>query len=65
MLKTQKSTRTKVKEQELKTKYDMCKTNVKTNIYYVNVYKHEHGNNTTKLWRKIVLKIDVEQTKRK
>ncbi len=41
----------------------MCKTNVKTVIYYVNVYKHEHRKNTTKLWRKIMPKIDVEQTK--
>jgi len=38
-------------------------TKVKTNIYYVNVYKYEHENNLTRLWCKIVPKINVEQTK--
>jgi hypothetical protein len=41
----------------------MCKTNVKSNLYYVNIYKHEHEMNMTMLWCKIVLKINVEQTK--
>jgi len=39
----------------------MCKTNVKTNIYYVNIYKHEHEMNMTRLWCKIVPKTSVEQ----
>jgi len=42
----------------------MCKTNVKTDIYYVNICKHEHGKNMTRLWCKILLKTDLEQTKR-
>jgi hypothetical protein len=41
----------------------MCKTNMKTNIYYVNICQHEHEKNTTKLWCKIMLKINVEQIK--
>ncbi len=27
----------------------MCKTNVKTNLYYVNICKHEYENNMTKI----------------
>ncbi len=38
----------------------MCKTNMKTNIYYVNIYKHEHEKNMTRLWCKIVLKAGVK-----
>ncbi len=41
----------------------MCKTNVKTNIYYINICKHEYEMNMTRLWCKIVFKIGVEQTK--
>jgi hypothetical protein len=41
----------------------MCKTNVKTNIYYINICKHEHEKNMTRLWCKIVLETGVEQTK--
>jgi hypothetical protein len=40
----------------------MCKTNVKTNIYYVNIDKHEK--NITRLWCKIVFKISVKQIER-
>jgi hypothetical protein len=40
----------------------MWKTNMKTYIYCVNICKHEHEKNMTKLWCKIVLKTDVEQT---
>jgi len=40
----------------------MCKTNMKMDIYYANICKHEHENNMTRLWCKIVPKID-EQTK--
>jgi hypothetical protein len=43
----------------------MCKTNVKTNIYYVNICKHEHEKNMIRLWCKIVPKISVEQTIKK
>ncbi len=42
----------------------MCKTNVKVNFYFANICKHEHEKNMTRLWCKIVLKTDVEQTKR-
>ncbi len=39
----------------------MCKTNMNINLYYVNIYKHEHEKNMTRLWCKIVPKIRVEQ----
>jgi hypothetical protein len=38
-------------------------TNVKMNLYYVNVHKYEHGKNLTRLWCKIVPKISVKHTK--
>jgi len=41
----------------------MCITNVKIDHYYVNVCKHEHENNLTRLWCKIMLKTSVEHTK--
>jgi hypothetical protein len=41
----------------------MCKTNVKANLYYTNVCKHEHEKNLIRLWCKIVPKTSVEQTK--
>jgi hypothetical protein len=41
----------------------MCKTNMKTYIYYANIYKHEYEKNMTRLWCKVVLKTNVEQTK--
>jgi hypothetical protein len=39
----------------------MCKTNMKINFYYVNICKHEHKKNMTRLWCKIVRRIGVEQ----
>jgi hypothetical protein len=42
----------------------MCKTNVKTNIYYVNICKYEHEKNMTRIWCKIVPKTGVEQIER-
>jgi hypothetical protein len=39
----------------------MCKTNMKMDIYYVNICKHENEKNMTRLWCKIMLKIGVEQ----
>jgi len=39
----------------------MCKTNMKMNLYYANICKHEHENNMTRLWCKIVPKINVKQ----
>jgi hypothetical protein len=42
----------------------MCKTNMKTNFYYANIFKHEHEKNMTRLWCKIAPKTGVEQTKR-
>ncbi len=39
----------------------MCKTNVKTNLYYVNICKHEYEKNMTRLWCiKIVPRTNVE-----
>jgi hypothetical protein len=48
----------KKKEQE----HEMCKTNMKTNVYYVNIYKYEHKKNMIRLWRNIVPKVGIEQT---
>jgi len=31
-------------------------------IYYANICKHEHEKNMTRLWCKIMFKINVEQT---
>ncbi len=42
----------------------MCKTNVKMDLYRVNICKHEHENNITRLWCKIMPKTIVEKTKR-
>jgi hypothetical protein len=50
----------KNEEQEHK----ICKTKVKIDFYYANICKHEHEKNITSLWCKIVLKSNVEQTKR-
>jgi hypothetical protein len=50
----------KQKHYNCEQKNEMCKINVKTNIYYVNICKHEHEKNMTRLWCKIVLKIGVE-----
>jgi hypothetical protein len=42
----------------------MCKKkNVIFKIYYVNIGKHEHEKNITRVWCKIVFKTDVEHTK--
>jgi len=40
----------------------MCKTNVKTNFYYTNICKYEHDKNVTRLWCKIMPKIDLLNT---
>jgi len=42
----------------------MCKTNVKMIIYSTNICKHEHENNMTRLWCKIVPNIGVKQIER-
>jgi hypothetical protein len=42
----------------------MSKINVKTYFYYANICKHEHEKNMTRLWCKVVLKINVEHIKR-
>jgi hypothetical protein len=39
----------------------MCKTNMKMNIYYFNMCKHECEKNMTRLWCKIMPKTSVEQ----
>ncbi len=36
---------------------------MKTNVYYVNICKHEYGKNMIKLWCKIVIKTIVEHIK--
>ncbi len=38
----------------------MCKTKVKPDLSYANICKHEHGKNMTRLWCRIVSKINVE-----
>jgi len=38
----------------------MCKINMKANLYYGNISKHEHEENMTRLWCKIVPKINVK-----
>ncbi len=43
----------------------MCKTNVKANIYYAKICKHEHEKNMSRLWSKIVVKTNVEHIERK
>jgi len=45
----------------MKKKHNMCKTNMKMNLYYANICKHEDENNMTRLWCKIVPKINVKQ----
>jgi len=45
-----------------KQEHEICKTNVKADIYYANICKHEYEKNMTRLWCKIVLKTNVEQT---
>jgi hypothetical protein len=50
----------KKKHKNYKQEQKMSKINMKTNIYYANICKHEHENNMTRLWCKIVLKTSVE-----
>jgi len=38
---------------------DVSKTDVEVDFYYVNICKHEHENNMTRLWCKIMFKIGV------
>ncbi len=42
----------------------MCTINVKTDLYYIKMHKHEHEKNLTRLWCKIMLNTGVEQTKK-
>ncbi len=44
-------------------KHEMCKTNVKMDLNYANICKHEDEKKMTRLWCKIMLKINVEHTK--
>jgi hypothetical protein len=37
---------------------------MKAIFYYAIIYKHEHEKNMTRLWCKIMLKIDVEHIER-
>jgi len=34
---------------------------MKMDLYYINICKHEHEKNMTRLWCKIMFKISVEQ----
>jgi hypothetical protein len=54
----------KKKHKNQKQGHKICKTNVKKNIYYVDVCKYEHEKNMTRLWCKIVPKTNAEQIKR-
>jgi len=38
----------------------MCKTNVKMDLYYANMCKHEYEKNMTRLCYKIMPETDVE-----
>jgi hypothetical protein len=51
----------KIRTQDLKIRTQDVHKNVKKNIYYTNVCKHEHEKNLTNLWCKIVVKTDVER----
>jgi hypothetical protein len=42
----------------------MCETNMATKFYYFGICKHEHEKNMTRLWCKIMPKINVEHTER-
>jgi len=42
----------------------MCKTDMKSDFHIVKIYKNEHGKNMTRLWCKIMTKIDVEGIER-
>jgi hypothetical protein len=50
----------KAKTQELWTKTRNGKIDMKTYLYYANIYKHEHEENMTRLLCKIVLEANVE-----
>jgi len=39
----------------------MCKTNMKMDLYYLDICKQEHGKKKKRLWCKIVAKISVKQ----
>jgi hypothetical protein len=42
----------------------MCKKKVKTDLYYANMCKHEHGNNITRLWcKRLCLKLVLNELK--
>jgi hypothetical protein len=43
----------------------MCKTNLKMDLYYANIYQHEHEKNMIRLWCEIVLKTNVEHIEKK
>jgi hypothetical protein len=54
----------KARTQKLKQGHEMCKTNVKTNLYFANICKHKHGKNMSRLWYKILFKISAKQIER-
>jgi hypothetical protein len=52
----------KIKPQELRTRTQYVQKNVKMDLYYANICKHEHEKNMTRLWCKIVPKTNLEHT---
>ncbi len=46
-----------------KQKHEIYKTNVKMNLYYVSICKHDHEKNMTRLYCKIMLKANVQEIK--
>jgi hypothetical protein len=52
----------KQKHKNYEQEHEMCKTNVKTYIYYANICKHEHEKNMIRIWCKVMPKTSVEQT---
>jgi hypothetical protein len=57
MSKSNFQTRDKTRLYNSKTRiqeHKMCKINMKMDMYYANICKHEHENNMTRLWCKIV-----------
>ncbi len=41
----------------------MCKINVKIEFYHVNICRHEHEKNMTRLWCKIMPKMVLKKLK--
>jgi hypothetical protein len=53
----------KQKLKNLKQKHNMCKKNVKTDLYYANICKHEHEKNMTRFDARSCLKLVLNKLK--